>query len=351
MAFRRGGSVVRGLGAVVGGVAVVALCVYVFSGAYRAGLRQQEVPQSEARWVSGAEVLKMTPEEVTRKYGAKLVHQSWKTHRVPLGQMTTNFVSWSRMHPDALHIMWNDEENREMVHRHYPEFEAFYWSPLLTNVQRADLARVLYLHLYGGLYADLDYEARADVFAALPQTKAKMFVVRSPTLMHEVMQNSLMISLEPRLAFWYETVKAAEEIVRYVAHPGECYRNKWSGCSDLELFHHPLTRKVVNLIFSAFMTGPAVLDRTFALHIAEGWKPDWQIELLPLDKFFIGTVAKHYQFSTWVSIPWAIREIIGLIVLGLLTVFASGALSMRWYLRRRVHAGHAGAAAEKHDKR
>ena len=299
--------------------------------------------QSEAKWVTGATVLQKTPEEWVTQYGAKIIHQSWKTARIPLGQMTSNFVSWSRYHPDALHVLWTDEDNREFMRRFYPEFVATYWSPLLTNVQRADLARVLYLHRYGGLYADLDYEARANVLEALPKTAAKIFVVRSPTLMNEVMQNSLMVGLVPGQAFWYESVRSAQEIVRFLEHPEECFRNKWSGCDDLMMFHSPLVGKAVNLVYSAFMTGPAVLDRTFALHVAGGWKPDWQIELLPLDRFFIGSVAKHYQFSTWVSIPWAIRELIGLIALGLVAVFGAGAFAMRYYLLRN-------ARGPKHDR-
>jgi hypothetical protein len=88
--------------------------------------------------------------------------------------------------------------------------------------------------------------------------------------MNEVMQNSLMISLVPKQQFWYEVVKSAEEIVNFVNHPEECFKNKWSGCDELMMFHNPLTKKAVNLIYTAFMTGPAVLDRTFALHIAGG---------------------------------------------------------------------------------
>ncbi len=148
------------------------------SGAYRAGVRQAEVAQSAAKWVTGAAVLERSPEDWVAQYGPKIIHQSWKTARSPLGQMTANFVSWSRHHPEALHVLWTDEDNRAFMRRFYPEFEATYWSPLLTNVQRADLARVLYLHRYGGLYADLDYEARANVFEALPKTAAKIFVVK-----------------------------------------------------------------------------------------------------------------------------------------------------------------------------
>jgi mannosyltransferase OCH1-like enzyme len=59
--------------------------------------------------------------------------------------------------------------------RFYPEFEQAYWSDILSNVQRADLARVLYLHQYSGLYADIDYEAKSNVFESLPKTSKSSF--------------------------------------------------------------------------------------------------------------------------------------------------------------------------------
>jgi hypothetical protein len=46
-------------------------------------------------------------------------------------------------------------------------------------------------------------------------------------------------------------------------------------------------------------------------------------------------VAKHYQLSTWVSIPWAIREVFGLGILGVIGVFILGGLSMKYYLRQQ----------------
>jgi hypothetical protein len=66
--------------------------------------------------------------------------------------------------------LWSDADNKELMKRFYPEFEKIYWSDILTNVQRADLARVLYLHQYSGLYADIDYEAKSNVFESLPKT-------------------------------------------------------------------------------------------------------------------------------------------------------------------------------------
>merc|ERR1711991_1279547 len=123
----------------LGAIALVALIAggtYIFSGAYRTGIRTSLVEQSKAKWITGAEALKSTPEELVAKYGYKIIHQSWKSHRVPVGQLETNFVSWSKFHPDALHILWADDDNREFMRRFYPEFEATFWSKMLTGVQR-----------------------------------------------------------------------------------------------------------------------------------------------------------------------------------------------------------------------
>lgn len=105
---------------------------------------------------------------------------------MPAGILTNNFLSWNKFHPQALHVLWTDEDNDQLIKMHYPEFVELYTSALLTKVQRADIARVVYLHRYGGVYVDLDYEARADLFANLPETTAGIFVVRSPTLLNEV---------------------------------------------------------------------------------------------------------------------------------------------------------------------
>ncbi len=93
------------------------------------------------------------------------------------------------------------------------------------------------------------------------------------------------------------------------------------------------------LFFLPFLCVSAVLDRTFALYRSGSWDPKWEIYLLPLDKFFVGTVAKHYQLSTWVSILFAIREIIALAVLGVVAAAAGGAFAMRWYLLRQQQQG------------
>ncbi|MBN1364690.1 MAG: hypothetical protein JW976_07800 [Syntrophaceae bacterium] len=62
-----------------------------------------------------------------------------------------------RLHPDWEFRLWTDDDNMLLVERDYPDFLSLYKSydyPVL----KADFARILYLHKFGGLYADLDLE-------------------------------------------------------------------------------------------------------------------------------------------------------------------------------------------------
>jgi hypothetical protein len=45
--------------------------------------------------------------------------------------------------------LWTDDDNRALVQHHYPWFLATY-DAMALNVSRADAARYLYMHKYGG---------------------------------------------------------------------------------------------------------------------------------------------------------------------------------------------------------
>eukprot|EP00835_Amoeboradix_gromovi_P006750 NODE_870_length_3547_cov_0.466357.p1 type:complete len:348 gc:universal NODE_870_length_3547_cov_0.466357:2477-1434(-) len=85
-----------------------------------------------------------------------ILHQTWKTQSLP-----PNFLrwrhSWLRNHPHWQHNLWTDLENRQLVKQEYPWLLHFY-DNLPKHIQRVDIVRYLYLHKYGGVYADLDFE-------------------------------------------------------------------------------------------------------------------------------------------------------------------------------------------------
>ncbi|KAL3132262.1 hypothetical protein ABBQ32_008850 [Trebouxia sp. C0010 RCD-2024] len=86
-----------------------------------------------------------------------LLHQSWKTPTLPSAAHEAWRQSWLEQNPSWRVVLWTDEQNRALVQNHFPWLLAFY--DTLEGVYRADLVRPLYMHLYGGVYADIDFVA------------------------------------------------------------------------------------------------------------------------------------------------------------------------------------------------
>jgi len=259
-------------------------------------------------FVRGSQLLRADPAGLHKQYGCKIIHQSWKSTRIPK-QHVQHVLSWSKYHPDALQVLWTDEDNDNLVKQFYPQYYPTYKNLALV-IQRCDLVRLLYLHRYGGVYADLDYEAHQNIFPYLPPD-ADVMVVESPVILNEVMQNSLMVSRVLNHPLWVRTVDSIVEITSFINSRDKCYAKKWGGCKLLEMFHNPFTKKVSNMAFTLYISGPAVIDKTYVRHRNSGWK----LALLPKDQFFIGKytengVATHHQANSWVSFRKACPEII-----------------------------------------
>jgi mannosyltransferase OCH1-like enzyme len=85
-----------------------------------------------------------------------ILHQTWKTARVP--EPFDKFqASWQALHPGFQYRLWTDADNAQFVRDHYPAWVALYRS-FEREIFRADMARCLYLHHFGGVYVDLDIE-------------------------------------------------------------------------------------------------------------------------------------------------------------------------------------------------
>lgn len=86
-----------------------------------------------------------------------IIHQSWKDTDVPADVYPHAWQqSWKDLHPDWQYILWTDDDNRKLVETRYPEFLKFY-DEMDVGIKRADFARFLYMHAFGGVYADLDF--------------------------------------------------------------------------------------------------------------------------------------------------------------------------------------------------
>ncbi|KAJ3070800.1 hypothetical protein HK102_006588, partial [Quaeritorhiza haematococci] len=90
-----------------------------------------------------------------------IIHQSWKTHELPL-KFRAWSNTWKENHPHWEYRLWTDNDNRRLVEEHYPWFLPTFES-FPHNIMRVDSVRVLYLHKYGGVYADLDVESTGSL--------------------------------------------------------------------------------------------------------------------------------------------------------------------------------------------
>ena len=104
------------------------------------------------------------------------------------------------------------------------------------------------------------------------------------------------------------------------------------GCSILELYHNPLTKKLAHMMTTQYMTGSAVLDKTALL------KYNSNIQLLDVDKYFngnynIGGISTHHQSNSWVSVPKNIPEII-VIVVSLILIISVSIIVLSSFLYR-----------------
>ena len=123
----------------------------------------------------------------------KIIHQQWKTDKVPEGVFTKWHLKFKDLFPEPefKHVLWTDATARELIAKEFPFFLKTYDS-YEFGIQRADAARYFILYRYGGLYADLDYEPLTNFWQHLPTDRVGF--VESPYLFNEKTQNSLMSS-------------------------------------------------------------------------------------------------------------------------------------------------------------
>lgn len=95
----------------------------------------------------------------------KIIHQTWKTDNIP-PRLRPYADSWRRLHPDWSYRLWTDDSTRALVATKFPRLLRKY-DRYPHNIQRVDVARLLFLVEYGGLYVDLDFEALRPVDSLL----------------------------------------------------------------------------------------------------------------------------------------------------------------------------------------
>jgi mannosyltransferase OCH1-like enzyme len=245
--------------------------------------------------ITGTEFLH-NEDEFVKTFGVHIIHQTWKCAEIP--PKAEHLVeSWRKNHPECLHILWTDNDNRMLVKTHYPQYLELYDEYPLV-IHQVDIARCLYLHRYGGIYADIDYESKVNIFEQIQQLKQPeqtIFLVESAYLRYEYFQNSLMIALVPKHPIWIKICENSSSIMDSV-------KNLWQ-------FNNFFTKKLMYTQYTLQITGPNLLDKT----VLKDFRKDHSVAILPKKQFFLPTIesyAIHHQHKTWVDLTGALSNII-----------------------------------------
>ena len=91
----------------------------------------------------------------------RVIHQTWKTDVVP-ERFHAFQRSWTEKNPGWTYMLWSDRSLLDFVSQNYPELLETYCG-YETGVRRADAARYMLLHHFGGVYADVDAECLASL--------------------------------------------------------------------------------------------------------------------------------------------------------------------------------------------
>ncbi|CAJ1388311.1 unnamed protein product [Effrenium voratum] len=119
--------------------------------------------------------------------------------------------SWLRYFPRRegfRHRVWRDHNLTDCMQKEFPEFLKDFLA-LPGGIERSDIGRYCVLHQQGGIYADLDYEARANFYQEIPSDLVSLVECRSkdPGLLVE---NSLMASPAAH-PFWRLAIRSCFE--------------------------------------------------------------------------------------------------------------------------------------------
>jgi len=140
----------------------------------------------------------------------KIIMQTWKTKEVP-DKWEISPKSIKYLMSDWKYVLMTDEDNRNMVKKHFPDFLPYY-DAFPYNIQKADCIRYMFLYLYGGLYIDLDFEIQRDL-SPLFKSTAEVFLVCSGNV-GSYYTNSFMAS-RPKAKFWLEVIEEMKKPLPY----------------------------------------------------------------------------------------------------------------------------------------
>ncbi len=136
----------------------------------------------------------------------KIIMQTWKNNDIPK-KWQVSPKSIKEMMPDWDYVLMTDEDNRNFVQKHFPDFLPYY-DRFPYAIQRADAIRYMWLYIHGGIYIDLDFKVQHSL-DELFTSGSEVYLVASGNV-GAYITNSFMAS-KPRCKLWLEMIEAMKQ--------------------------------------------------------------------------------------------------------------------------------------------
>ncbi len=135
----------------------------------------------------------------------RIIFQTWKTHDL-LPRCEPWFESWDLYNPTYEHKLYSDKDNEKFISDNFPHYLKYY-NNFHAGIYKSDFVRYLYLYLYGGIYADIDFECLKsfdDLLLSLEQYDIVLGKLREGGFYK--IPNAIMIS-QPGCSFWIKLIE------------------------------------------------------------------------------------------------------------------------------------------------
>jgi hypothetical protein len=120
----------------------------------------------------------------------KIIHQTWKDKNLPpiIYKLVSENISFFKSNGYEL-MFWTDDMILKLISEEYPNFYNIY-KLARTGVQKGDIARILLVYHYGGIYIDLDVLVLRDFNEILDMTSNKLYITYEPSGQTNALYNS-----------------------------------------------------------------------------------------------------------------------------------------------------------------
>ena len=134
------------------------------------------IPTSVGAPEGGAQILQNSAVEYAGSIPG-IVHQTWKSSASLTGSLAHSVRRTRDTNPDFAHWFWDDAGCRSLVEAHFDHRILAAYDDLIPGAYKADIWRYCVLHLFGGVYLDVDSPSVLSMAEMLSSTEP-LFLVK-----------------------------------------------------------------------------------------------------------------------------------------------------------------------------